>query len=232
MPFYPLFKALFIIQVVLNSKKYGKIHPGITEEILCKRMKEVNIETEELKKENKDLWIFFDKMNTCLSLPLLTEIFINKTFNGEKISDNIRLIGSCNPYRKRKMNKEKWGLNISDNNDHDDELVNLVYPLPQSLLYYVFSFDSINENGEKKYIYSIIEKLFTKQEKDLNEIIREAISACHLLLRMNYDSSIVSLREIEIFLIYVEFFKNYFRIKNKYEKRIKKHYMLNFFMLL
>ena len=232
MPFYPLFKALFIIQVVLNSKKYGNIHPGITEEILCKRMKEVNIETEELKKENKDLWIFFDKMNTCLSLPLLTEIFINKTFNGEKISDNIRLIGSCNPYRKRKMNKEKWGLNISDNNDHDDELVNLVYPLPQSLLYYVFSFDSINENGEKKYIYSIIEKLFTKQEKDLNEIIREAISACHLLLRMNYDSSIVSLREIEIFLIYVEFFKNYFRIKNKYEKRIKKHYMLNFFMLL
>jgi hypothetical protein len=211
-------------QIVNGGKttlKKINIHPGITEEKLCKRMKEVYREAEELKKENKDLWIFFDKMNTCVSLPLLTEIFINKTFNGEIISDNIRLIGFYNPYRKRKMNKEKCGLNISDNNDHDYELVNLVYPpLPQSLLYYVFSFGSINENGEKKYIYSIIEKLFTKQEKDLHEITREAISACHLFLRMNYDPSIVSLREIEIFLIYVDFSKIILELKINMNKEL------------
>ena len=46
-------------------------------------------------------------MNTCLSLSLLTEIFINKTYNGEKLSENIRLIGACNPYRKRKSFTEK-----------------------------------------------------------------------------------------------------------------------------
>ena len=68
--------------------------------------------------ENKELWVFFDEMNTCLSLSLLTEIFMNRTYNGNKLSDNIRLIGACNPYRRRK--------------DNDEELVYLVRPLPQS----------------------------------------------------------------------------------------------------
>jgi len=93
-------------------------------------------------------------MNTCLSLSLLTEIFINKTYNENKLSDNIRLIGTCNPYRRRKGNKEKCGINISKNNDK--ELVYLVQPLPQSLLYYVFSFGRIDDKDEKKNIYSII----------------------------------------------------------------------------
>ena len=51
-------------------------------------------------------------MNTCLSLSLLTEIFINRTYNGKSFSDNIRLIGVCDPYRKRKGNKEKCGLSF------------------------------------------------------------------------------------------------------------------------
>lgn len=37
-------------------------------------MEEVNIEAEKLKKENKELWIFFDKKNACLLLYLLIEI--------------------------------------------------------------------------------------------------------------------------------------------------------------
>ena len=200
-----------------TTLKIINIHPGITDEILCERMKEADKEAEILKKEGKDLWVFFDEINTCLSLSLLTEIFINRNYNGKKISDNIRLIGACNPYRKRKGNKEKCGLSISD--DNDNELVYLVQPLPQSLLYYVFSFGAIDDTDEKKYIYSIIEKLFTKEEKYLHEITRDAISQCHIYLREKYDPSVVSLREIARFSKCVEFFKNYFKTKNDYEKR-------------
>ena len=140
--------------------------------------------------KDKETWVFFDEMNTCLSLSLLTEIFINRTYNGKEISKNIRLIGACNPYRKRKGNKEKCGLTFSE--DIDNELVYLVEPLPQSVLYYVFSFGSINIDDEKKYIYSIIEKLFTKEEKYLHEITRDAISQCHIYLRKIFDQSVVS----------------------------------------
>ena len=42
--------------------------------------------------------------------------------------------------------------------DNENELIFLVQPSLQSLLYYVFSFGNINEIDEKKYIYSILEK--------------------------------------------------------------------------
>ena len=43
-------------------------------------------------------------MNISLSLSLLTEKFINRTYYGNKFIDNIRFIGECDPYRKRKGN--------------------------------------------------------------------------------------------------------------------------------
>ena len=89
---------------------------------------------------------------------------MNKTFNGKKIADNIRLIGACNTYRKKKQGMEKCGYGRE--NENDKELVYLVQPLPQSLLNYVFCFGDLNEEDEKTYIYSIIERLFKDGEKN------------------------------------------------------------------
>ncbi len=189
------------------------IHPGITDKYLCKKMKEMN---EKAKKKKTELWVFFDEINTCLSLSLLTEIFVNKTFNGEKICDNIRLIGACNPYRRRKQGMERCGYGRE--NENDKELVYLVQPLPQSLLNFVFSFGALNEEDEKKYIYSIIEKLFEKGEEELHEATKEVIFKCHNYLRNAFDTSVVSLREISRFCKIVEFFKKYFVIKRKCEE--------------
>jgi hypothetical protein len=51
-------------------------------------------------------------MNISLSLSLLTEKFINRTYYGNKFIDNIRFIGECDSYRKRKEifieRKYKW----------------------------------------------------------------------------------------------------------------------------
>ena len=193
------------------------IHPGITDKILCDYMEKVNKIAE---KDNKEIWLFFDEMNTCLSLSLLTEIFINRTYNEKPLCKNIRIIGACNPYRRRKGNKEKCGLSLS--NDNEEELVYLVQPLPQSLLYYVFSFGSIDSEDEKKYIHSIIQKSFTKEENTLHNITRDAISACHIYLREKFDASVVSLREIARFSKCIEFFNNYFDIKNKFENKNRK----------
>ena len=69
----------------------------------------------------------------------MTEIFINRTFNGIKLEDNIRLIGACNPYRKRREFKERCGLTREDDDEYD-QLIYKVNQLPQTLLYYVFNF--------------------------------------------------------------------------------------------
>jgi energy-coupling factor transporter ATP-binding protein EcfA2 len=197
----------------VKALKIININPAIDDEKICKEMDEADKDAEELKKNKKELWLFFDEMNTCSNLSLLTEIFINREYNGKNINDNIRLIGACNPYRRRKDNIQKWGLSLT--NDNDNDLVYLVQPFPQSLLYYVFSFGSIDDNDEKKYIYSILDKSFSKEENDLHEITTDAISECHIYLRKIYDPSVVSLREIARFSKCIEFFKDYFKIKNE-----------------
>ena len=211
-------------QFLNNGKKSLEIiniHPGITDKELCKTLKKINEKAKII--EEKEIWVFFDEINTCLSLSLLTEVFIKRTYNGEKLDKKIRLIGACNPYRRRNENTEKSGLRRDDEVDDDDELVYLVQPLPQSLLYYVFSFGPIIEEDEKKYIFSIIEKLFTKEEKELHEITTDAIFECHKYLRTIYDPSVVSLCEISRFTKIVEFFQEYYINKNEYEEnKLKK----------
>ena len=203
-------------QLLHNGEKTIRvinINPCLNDKDICKEMNLIN---EDAKKIKDEIWVCFNKINTCLSLPLLTEIFMNRTYNGEKINDNIRLIGECNPYRKRKTEIEILGLCLDDDNDTDtdNKLEYLVQPLPQSLLYYVFNFGSINEEDEKKYIYYIIEKLFTSEEKKLHEITREAIFECHKYLRVILGPSIISLREISRFIKLVIFFQKYFSIKD------------------
>ena len=206
-------------EILNNGEKLVEIiniHPGITDEEITKNMEKMNETAKSEKYKKKELWIFFDEINTCLSLSLLTEIFINRTFKGIKLEDNIRLIGACNPYRKRKEDTEICGLIREDEeDDQSKKLVYLVEQLPESLLFYVFSFGSISEEDEKKYIGSIIQKLFTKEEEKLHDLTTEAISKCHIFLRKSFgDPSIVSLREIARFTSCVEFFQEYFPIKN------------------
>ena len=210
-------------QILNNGEKLLKIiqiHPGINDEKICEEMKKTNelAKKQDYKNEKhterKEQWVFFDEINTCNSLTLLTEIFINRTFNGEKLEDNIRLIGACNPYRKRLNTIEKCGLTVEDDEDDEDEEYdkNLVYkvrPLPQSLLFYTFSFGSITVQDEKKYIESIIREKFNmydEYEKKLHEYTTDVISECHEFLRNSFgekrkgdekpipEPSIVSLR--------------------------------------
>ena len=193
------------------SLRIININPDINDNDIYNSMKRINNEAKNIKEE---MWVLFDEINTCLSLPLLTEIFINRTCNGEKLNDNIRLIGTCIPYVKIKINEVKYGLSRDD--DNKNELVYLAQPLPQSLFFYVFSFGSINEEDEKRYIFSILGKLFTEKEKKLHEITSDAIFKCHKYLREIFYPSVVSLREISKFCKVVEFFKMYFSIKDKY----------------
>jgi len=222
-------------QLLNNGKKMVhiiKIHPGINDEDISKEMIKAN---KLAKNVNAEYWVFFDEINTCFSLTLLTEIFINRTFKGEKLEKNIRLIGACNPYRPKVEQSQEIGLKIADDinekdfnkediNEEDfnkeESLVYKVQPLPESLLYYVYSFGPLSNEDEKKYIYSITaNKLFNNEEKEIHKLTAEAISQCHIFLRDTFkDPSIVSLREITRFTKCVEFFEDYFLKKNDTKK--------------
>ena len=202
-----------------NNVEIINLNYEITEENIYEFMEQIN--TKAKKQKNEEYWVVFDEINTCFCLSLITEIFINRSYNMNEINDNIRLIGTCATYRKKIYKKRQNGVIFSDDNFNDYELINEIQPLPQSLLYYVFNFGFLNEENENKYIYSIIEKIFIKGENNMHKSTAEAIFKCHRFLRSkNFDLPIVSLRDINIFLKFFEFFDSYFIKKNKYEKRI------------
>lgn len=176
------------------------INPAINDKILIEKMEHVN----EIAKTKNELWVFFEELNTCDSLALLTEIFINRTYEGAPLQDNIKIIWACNPYIKKRERKKKCGLRYP--NDDDNELIYLVNLLPPSLMYYIFNFGSIDQEDEKKYILSFISKLFSEEEIILKERTKDAISKSHEYLRDTFDPSIVSLREMTRFTKCCDFF--------------------------
>ena len=84
------------------------------------------------------------------------------------------------------------------------------------MLYYVFSFGSLRDEDERKYIRSIIQKLFAQDEEKLRNLTTDAISECHKFLRKSFgnDPSIVSLREIARFKLCVDFLMYYYTKKD------------------
>ena len=208
----------------LNWKK-KEIHAGTTDEEIVAFI-DKTIEEDKIENPDKDLtWVFFDEINTCNSLGLITEIMCKHTYLGKKISDNLVFLGACNPYRVLNKKMRESGL-VYYNTKDKSKLNNLVYsvnPLPHSLLNFVFDFGSLRKEDEKKYIHNTIVSIIDNiknndlikniSDEDLGKLIEDIsdnIVICHDFIREKYDKSSVSMREIRRFGIFFEYFIKYF----------------------
>ena len=216
----------FIEQIIPKARK-------LDEEEEKKKIKEKQLGN---NYEKKKLWVFFDEINTCNSMGLLSEIICKHSYNGKKIDDNIVFIAACNPYRKITRTMEQNGLKYPGTQER--KLVYTVNPLPFSLLNFVFDFGSLTEIDEKKYIDSIIHETLKKyyddenntQYKQLKELALNSLSFSHKFIKDKGDVSSVSLREIRRFNIFFDYFVEYFNKKIDYynENEIKKNEYENF----
>ena len=162
--------------------------------------------------EEKKIWVFFDELNTCKSMDLLSEIICKHSYQGKKIPENIVFIGAVNPYRKSKI--KKVGLIINKNGScNETDLVYTVNPMPHSLLNYVFDFGSLNSEDEKKYIKHMVKNII--KEDDLCNFTTELIFIAQNFIREKNGISSVSLREIKRFIIFYEFFLKYLNIRKE-----------------
>ena len=212
-----------------------QIHAGTTDEKIVSFLEEVNDKVKKEGAEDKITWIFFDEINTCNSLGLITEIMCNHTYLGKKLNKNYVFLGACNPYRILTKKMRESGLVYYNMKETSNKLNNLVYtvnPLPHALLNFVFDFASLQPEDEKKYISNTIESILSKIKKEgmlnnlnendkikLHKEIVESISTCHDFIREKYDKSSVSMREIRRFGIFFEYFIKYFKnIEDIYKK--------------
>ena len=204
--------------------KILNIHSGITENDIIKFMNEVFKEINQ--KSFVNYWIFFDEINTCNSMGLIMEIMINHSIKG-KIFDcnnnNIFFMAACNPFRPKSKISIHSALELYDENENSDKkrFIYTVYPMPISLLNYVFYFGALSIDDEKLYINSIVEAI--KKPDNVNHVsiinkdnpalkpIVNSISACHCFIRDKFgDNSSVSLRELGRFSILFQYYYKYF----------------------
>ena len=225
-----LIKILYDLQFkYLNQIKYNmiiyNIHAGITDKDIINFLNENNLFIIEenninlINQNEEEKWIFFDEINTCNSMGLLSEILCKHTCLGNKLKDNVKFIAACNPYRVVTQKFEQIGL--YDEKKHvQRNLIYTVNPLPPSLLNYIFDFGNLRLNDEKKYIKNILIEEFSKiiNNKDIRNqmisIAENAVFEAQTFIRKNYEVSAVSLREIRRFIILFNFFSK-FLIRNE-----------------
>jgi len=149
-------------------------------------MMQENIRREQYKMngfifEEKKLWVFFDDINTCNSMGLISELMCKHTYQGNPIPQNVVFIAACNPYRykvKKDNSEVNIGLNINlahkeinyleekeKKNIKQKEAGNLVYsinPLPHSLLNFVLDFGNLSPKDEEDYIRFMIKEVINR----------------------------------------------------------------------
>src|ERR1044071_8780978 len=134
--------------------KVLNLHAGINEEIIMKFMDDALKEA-----NNGEIWLFFDEMNTCNHIGLLSDLISHRMLNGKPIHPNICLFSACNPYRLHKRAQSE--IVLSTKVKKYEEQSNLVYqvkPLPDQILDYVWDYGILNPKDEYKYIQVMVFK--------------------------------------------------------------------------
>ena len=209
-----------------------------------KKNRDIYKEEQRNKLNEKKVWVFFDELNTCNSMGLITEIMCKRTMHGEPLPKNLVFLGAVNPYRTMTGKMRNSGLTYGTSNNKSNLLVYTVNPLPHTLMNFIFNFSDLGKNEEREYIKSMISQNFSKfypKKKDKNlqkdedekedksnsesseeyqkllDKALECICKCHDFIREKYDISSVSLREIRRFNIFFNFFQDYLKNKSKYK---------------
>ena len=168
--------------------------------------------------KERDIWIFFDEINTCNSMALFIEIFCKNSIYGKPLDKRYIYIAACNPYRV--TDKKNIIFNVLYKKNYQKKnLVYTVNPLPISLLNFVFNFGSLKDKDEVKYIESMISEatkelsikynLGENEKKELIKFGTKCVNICHNYMKQNNDISIVSLREVNRYNVFFKFFFEY-----------------------
>ena len=209
------------IKIEENNMKIFNIHAGITDNDIIEWIKKNDLLEVENKIKNlcPKILVFFDEINTCNSMGLISEILCKHTMKGKKLKFNAIFIAACNPYRINiayNVKRQEIGL-IKKGIHQKKTLVYTVNPLPFSLINFIFDFGNLTIEDETKYIKSILlDALKDEENLETNlELGIELIVQSQNFIRNKNDISSVSLREIRRFVILYKWFKKFIQENNE-----------------
>ncbi|CAG8563026.1 45905_t:CDS:10 [Gigaspora margarita] len=175
----------FLAAVVEVKFRILSLHAGIREDQIYEFM---NTSTQNAKKGQ--IWLFFDEINTCNHIGLLSDLIAHRTLSGKLIHHNIKLFAACNPYRLRKKNVSNVGLEKSY--QEQSKLVYHVHPLPDQILDYVWDYGVLKSEEEKAYI-----KIMVESQLGAHPIFVDLLGESQKFIRMVEETYTVSLRDVK-----------------------------------
>ncbi|KAL4476130.1 hypothetical protein ABPG74_009863 [Tetrahymena malaccensis] len=228
-----------LMSVIMEAQfKIIIVHAGITEQDVVKFIEECI----QISQENdQKVVVFFDEVNTNkLVNGLFKEIIVDRHINGEPIPSNVIPIAAINPY-KLKSEQQKKMIDIQIHGGIKRDMVNKikntdleysVEPIPESMYNFIWNFDKLQQEDEKKYIYQILKikygmkskknqkmyKIFTEIQLILiSKVIYE--SQTFLRQKMGYQSA-CSLRDVSRFTKLLFWFIKFLTNCRKFELKI------------
>ncbi|CAG8457357.1 17413_t:CDS:10 [Racocetra persica] len=177
------------------------LHAGISEDIIRSFMTMVQDESQE-----KETWIFFDEINTCNYMGLLSDLIAHRRWLGKEVHYNIRIFAACNPYRKRTKSQSSVGLKVQQKIKYEErnELVYQVKPLPDQILDYVWDYGILQALEEEKYIQTMVSE--SLGEYDDNSVFAKLLAESQRYIRHIEEPYSVSLRDVKRAITLVKFF--------------------------
>ena len=79
---------------------FGQVHGGIAEEDIVNFLTAVQNHAKRNKQLDLDTVVFFDEANTTDAVGLIKEIMCDRRIQGRAITEDVKFIAACNPYRK------------------------------------------------------------------------------------------------------------------------------------
>ena len=115
----------------------------------------------------------------------MKEILVDHCIEGVEISKYVVAVAACNPYKLKDDIRETFtsGLRNKKLEAKNQYLVYRVLPMPESMFYFVWNYDSLATEDEIFYIKKIIqcEGVFTSRE--INSLIVEQVFLSQQFIR-------------------------------------------------
>ncbi|CAG8493234.1 1592_t:CDS:10 [Gigaspora margarita] len=176
------------------------LHAGINE----KQIFDFVIKAEKIAKE-REVWIFFDEINTCNHIGILADLIAHRLLFGRSIHENIRLFAACNPYRLRQKADTQAGL--SRRYEEKSRLAYQVRPLPDQILDFVWDYGVLKPSDEKIYIDIMVKKFLKDSHEDVKtDLFVELLFESQEFIRDRDGIHSVSLRDVKRAIIIFKFF--------------------------
>eukprot|EP00828_Plagiopyla_frontata_P015915 TRINITY_DN2064_c0_g1_i6.p1 TRINITY_DN2064_c0_g1~~TRINITY_DN2064_c0_g1_i6.p1 ORF type:complete len:398 (+),score=58.60 TRINITY_DN2064_c0_g1_i6:1099-2292(+) len=210
-----------LLSSIMMLKFYTlNIHAGINQNDIIEFIKE-NSQT------NENVVLFFDEINTNEHVGgLLKEVVLDRMLDGIPLKETIIPIAACNPYKLKKNNEHTYTQGLKHKKKVAlSNLVYTVYPLPQSMYYFVWNYNRLNLDDEKLYVQRIIElKVAKKYQKyemqeplfnqyEIQDLITNCVFESQQFVRKNIAKWSVSLREVKRFSKLLFWFVQVYEIK-------------------